>query len=199
MKLKHVGAYPIVTHKGISFDQTKPDPYIYLNAVIEIIESIEKSMDKNIQIDEHNLKNYNTNELMNFVEKYCSDFESMIKQKETRVDEIVQNYTNASKNNLNLNTDEKKAILGNITIMKDYYKSYITNDIIYKCLLKVLSDVIVKKYIKDITFSIGRNYGMVLSNVAKVLQDHKPYRDATMEFFSDDRGITYGKLDMNIA
>jgi len=199
MKLKYVGAYPIVTHKGVSFDQTKPDPYIYLNAIIEIIEAIEKSTDKNIQIDEHSLKDYNANELMDFVKKYCSDFESMIKQKEARVDEIVQNYTNASKNNPNLNADEKKAILGNIDIMKDYYKSYITNDIIYKCLLEVLSDIVVKKHIKDITFSIGRNYGMVLSDVARVLQDHKPYRDATMEFFSDDSGIAYGKLDMNIA
>ena len=199
MVLKYVGAYPIVTHKGVSFDPTKPDPYIYLNAIIEIIESIEKSTDKHIIIDKQIFKNYNTHELMEFVEKYCQDFESMIKEKEKRVDDIVQNYTNSSQHNPNLNSDEKQAILGNISIMKEYYKSYITNDIVYKCLLKVLSDLIVQNHIKDITFSIGRNYGMVLGDIAKTLQDHKPYRDATMDFFSDDTGVTYGKLYINIA
>jgi hypothetical protein len=44
---------------------------------------------------------------------------------------------------------------------------------------------------------VGRNYGLVLSHLVQVLQDSVPPYDATMEFFSDEKGEAYGKLNMN--
>ena len=196
MILKYVGAYPIVTHKGISFDQTKPDKYTFLNAILEILEKIDNSVDKDIKIDINDYKQYNK-ELIDILKKYCSNINEIFISKEKKVEEIIQNYNNSAKNNPNLSEDEKRAILGNIAIMRDYYKQYMINEKAYECALNALADIISSKHIDTITFVVGRNYGMVLSDLVQVLQDHKPAFDATMEFFHDESGEAYGKLDMN--
>ncbi len=38
MELKYVGAKPAVSARGVSFDQTKPDRYTFLNAAVELLE-----------------------------------------------------------------------------------------------------------------------------------------------------------------
>lgn len=40
MKLKYVGAKPKVSGKGVTFDQTKPDRYTFLNAAVELLEAL---------------------------------------------------------------------------------------------------------------------------------------------------------------
>jgi len=197
MKLKYVGAYPVVTHKGIEFDQTKPDKYTFLNALVEILEVIDKNSQSDIKIEAKDSQEYSADTLLNILKKYCKNIENIFEEKEQKVEDVIANYINSAKNNPNRSEDEKRAILGNISIMRDYYKQYMINGKIYECALHALADEIVSKHIDSITFVIGRNYGMVLSSLVQVLQDHKPPVDATMEFFRDDSGEAYGKLDMN--
>jgi hypothetical protein len=199
MRLKYVGAYPIVTHKGVAFDPNKPDSYKYLNAVLEIMEAISNKADNehSIVIDTNRMVDYTPSTLEELLEKYCDNLDEMLNIQDKKTKETISKYEEGAKNNPNLNSDEKSAILGNINIMKDYYRQYITNEVAYECALQALSKLIHEKKIDDITFSVGRNYGLVLTHLAQVLQDSKPPYDATMEFFSDEKGEAYGKLDMN--
>jgi len=198
MRLKYVGAYPIVTHKGILFDQAKPDSYKFLNATLEIMEAISSKSDdaRSISIDANDIKDYDSATLEDLLQKYCDDFDGLLQLQDKKTQETIAKYFEGAKNNPNLNSDEKDALLNNIKIMQEYYRQYIANEIAYECVLKALSTLIHQNKIDDITFMVGRNYGLVLSHLVQVLQDSKPH-DATMEFFSDNRGETYGKLNMN--
>jgi hypothetical protein len=199
MRLKYVGAYPIVTHKGILFDQTKPDSYKFLNAVLEIMEAISNRANDqhSITIDINDIKDYDSATLEELLQKYCEDFDSLLQLQDKKTQETIAKYFEGAKNNPNLNSDEKDALLNNIKIMQEYYRQYIANEIAYECTLKALSKLIHQNKIDDITFMVGRNYGLVLTRLAQVLQDSKPPYDATMEFFSDEKGEAYGKLNMN--
>jgi hypothetical protein len=197
MVLKYVGAYPVVTHKGVSFDPNRPDKYTFLNAVVELLNIIDKSNDKDIKIEAKDHQEYNATLVLETLNKYCDNLEEIFTSKEKKVEEVIKNYNDSAKNNPNLSADEKRAILGNIAIMRDYYKQYMINEKAYECSLNALADLITSKHIDTITFIVGRNYGMVLSDLVQVLQDHKPPIDATMEFFTDDSGEAYGKLDTN--
>jgi hypothetical protein len=94
--------------------------------------------------------------------------------------------------------DERRAWLGNIEIMRDYYLQYITNESAYQCALDALADKIHQSHIEEVTFPLGRNHGLVLSHLVDVLRDHRPPYDATLSFETKE-GETFGKLDMNRA
>jgi hypothetical protein len=197
MLLKYVGSYPVVTHKGVSFDSTKPDKYTFFNALFEILEIVNSSEDRDIIIDTKETKHYTSRDLIELLKEYCLDIDSIIEAKEKRVEQVIDNYSQSAKSNTGLSLDEKSAILGNISIMRDYYKQYMINEKVYEVALEKLADILSEKHIDTITFVLGHNYGMVLSDLILVLQEHKPPYDATMEFFTDDNGIAYGKLNMN--
>jgi len=199
MRLKYVGAYPIVTHKGVLFDQTKPDSYKFLNAALEIMEAISSKSDDehSIDIEANDIKDYDSTTLEDLLQKYCDDFDGLLQLHDKKTQETISNYFEGAKNNPNLSQDEKNALLNNIKIMQEYYRQYIANEIAYECALKALSNLIHQNKIDDITFMVGRNYGLVLNHLVQVLQDSVPPYDATMEFFSDEKGEAYGKLNMN--
>jgi len=193
MKLKYVGAKPSVSQYGVNFDQTKPDNYTFLNAAVELLEalSFKDTEDKSIYLYHVEGKTYS-----DMLKKHCKDLDNVFSTREEKTNELINKYTKKIKENENLVTDEKRAWLGNINIMRDYYLQYITNESAYNCALEALADKIDKAHIENITFSVGRNYGLVLSHLVSVLRDHKPPYDATMSF-EDKDGEVFGKLDMN--
>jgi transposase-like protein len=198
MKLKYVGAKPSVSQHGVSFDQTKPDKYTFLNAAVELLEalSFENKGDRQIYLYDVEGKTYSSSELVEMLKKHCKNLEEVFSSREEKTNELIKKYTTRVEENQNLAEDDKRAWLGNIKIMRDYYLQYITNESAYDCALEALADKIDKLHIEDVTFPVGRNYGLVLSHLISVLSDHKPPYDATLTF-EDRDGEAFGKLDMN--
>ena len=198
MKLKYVGAKPKVSGKGVTFDQTKPDRYTFLNAAVELLEalSFEAKEDKKVYLYDVQKKEYNSRKLTELLTKHCGDLDAIFDSREETTKALIKKYTDKVKKNDKISKDERSAWLGNIKIMYDYYLQYVTNESAYECALNALAEKIHKSHIETITFPIGRNHGLVLSHLVDVLRDHKPPYDATLSV-KDVNGVAVGELDMN--
>jgi len=198
IKLKYVGAKPKVSGKGVTFDQTKPDRYTFLNAAVELLEalSFEAKKDKEVYLYDVHKKEYNSRKLTELLKKHCGDLDAVFDSREETTKAMIKKYTDKVKKNTKVGKDERSAWLGNIKVMNDYYLQYVTNESAYECALTALAKKIHKSHIETITFPLGRNHGLVLSHLVDVLRDHKPPYDATLSV-EDKDGIAVGKLDMN--
>ncbi len=198
MQLKYVGAKPSVSAKGVSFDQTKPDRYTFLNAALELLEALEKSGQKEKTVDLTAIKTkiYSGRQMMDLLKKYCPNLDTIFDKREEMTNALIDKYTLRVKNNVNITEDERKAWLGNIKIMRDYYLQYVTNERAYECALNALADKIHDFHINEIIFSLGNNYGLVFSHLIPVLTDHKPPYDAEIKV-ERENGTSIGKLDMH--
>jgi len=200
IKLKYVGSRPKVSGKGVTFDQTKPDRYTFLNAAIELLEalSFEAKEGKKVYLYDVKKKEYSSRKLTELLTKYCGDLDAIFNTREETTNALIKKYINRVKKNEKIGKDERKAWLGNIKIMRDYYLQYVTNESAYECALNALADMIHSSHIDTVTFPLGRNHGLVLSHLVHVLRDHKPPYDATMRV-KDNKGVAVGELDMNRA
>jgi len=198
MELKYVGAKPAVSARGVTFDQTKPDRYTFLNAAVELLEalSFEPTEDKKIYLYNVSGKERSGSELIEMLKKHCANPQEAFDSLQEKTNALIEKYTNRVKENDTLSADERRAWLGNIEIMRDYYLQYVTNESAYHCALNALADKIHKSHIEEVTFPLGRNHGLVLSHLVHVLRDHKPPYDVTLSVEKKD-SETVGKLDMN--
>ncbi len=198
MELKYVGARPIVSQHGVSFDKTKPDSYTFLNAAVELLEALSFDEVTNKKVYLHNFsgKDYNSRQLVDLLKKHCADADEIFASREEETTEMIEKYTHDVEQNSRITADECTAWLGNIKTMRDYYLQYITNENAYKCALKALADKIHTAHIETVTFSLGRNYGLIASHLIHTLSEHKPPYDATISVEEVD-GSPAGILDMN--
>jgi hypothetical protein len=198
MELKYVGAKPSVSAKGVTFDQTKPDRYTFLNAAVELLEalSFEPTEDKKLYLYDVSGKELKGSELVELLKKHCANPEEAFDSVQEKTNELIKKYSKKIKENDRLSTDERRAWLGNIEIMRDYYLQYITNEAAYQCALNALADKIHDSHIDEITFPLGRNHGLVLSHLVDVLRDYRPPYDTTLSV-EEKNGEAVGKLDMN--
>ncbi len=198
MQLKYVGAKPSVSAKGVSFDQSKPDRYTFLNAAVELLEALDSAeiVERKVDLRGMEPKIYRPDELLDLLKKYCKNVNEIFENREEKTNELIDKYRLRVKNNVNITEDERRAWLGNIDIMRDYYLQYVTNENAYECALNGLADKIHELHINEIIFSLGNNYGLVFSHLIPVLTDHKPPYDA--EFIWEQRdNETVGKIDMH--
>ena len=186
MNLEYVGAKPIVDQHGVDFDRSEPDRYIFIQAVLELIESIESchsdSCNGVIDITAYANKHFSSRELAELAKKHCSEkIEEIIAEKELRLDTLIKEYKQNVRDNTLLQPEDKEAWLGNIDIMEGYYRQFVQNEVVYECLLDVLAEKLYKNKITEITFHLGNNYGFVFSYLQNVLSEHKPPLDAEMQ------------------
>jgi hypothetical protein len=196
--LKYVGAKPRVSQKGVSFDQTQPDHYTFLSAAAELLDGIDFKPKEGKEIYMYNIpaREYDGKQLVAFLETHCDDVDAIFDGGQKDTEKLISEYREKVEKNTNLTPDEKRAWLGNIDIMHDYYQQFMTNERAYRCILNAIADKIHENHIEYITVPLGRNYGLVFGDLAEVLQDHKPPYDATMRIEEKD-GMGFATLDMN--
>ena len=185
MKIKYVGAKPVVSQHGVSFDQSKPDRYTFIEPAIKILEQIEAT-DKNVIVLDTQTKGLSDSQILEKVKQYCDNIESLSQERIEKTQELIKELESNVNNATTLSADEKRAYIGNIKIMKDYYLQYVTNELVYKCLLNKLADVLTHNNLEKIEFKAVNNFGLTLSHLIMVLRDHKPPLDATLDFDNKD-------------
>ena len=198
MELKYVGAKPIVSSKGVSFDVTQPDSYTFLNATVELLEALstDTTGEKKITLNNLSGKDYNGRQLADLLKKHCADEADVFASREEKTSEMVKKYTDQVRENDRITADERSAWLGNIKIMRDYYLQYTTNENAYRCALNVLADQLDSLHIDTVTVAAERNYGLVLSHLIPVLTHHRPPYDATLNI-DEKEGSVVVTLDLN--
>jgi hypothetical protein len=129
MKLQYVGAKPIVNHRGVAFDDTQPDRYTFLSPAIELLETLDFDTEQESQhLHEPRKRDYTGSELEEKVREYCGDaIEGMLHEAEAKTRELIAELEKKVEAS-HLSPDEKRAWLGNIAAMREYYRQYIANE-----------------------------------------------------------------------
>lgn len=184
MKLKYVGAKPIISQHGVSFDQKEQDSYTLLSSTIELLEalSVAESSEQIVDLRSLSDQHFGGIQLMEMLKKHCEKLEEIFEMRESKTEEMIEKYTEGVKANSHLTNVERDAWLGNIRVMRNYYMQFITNEYVYKSALNALADIVIERKIKEIDFKVGRNFGFILADLQQLLLDHKLSLDAKMIF-----------------
>ncbi|SFV64967.1 hypothetical protein MNB_SV-9-1719 [hydrothermal vent metagenome] len=199
MKLKYVGARPIVSKYGVSFDETKPDKYTFLTPTIDILDALELEEEGQDIIDIRNMKinHLKSDDLMDAVKRYCFNLDELFEKREEKANKRIDIFIENNKQYANLTPDEETALFGNIKIMRNYYIHNILNEMVYNQLLHILADKIYDLKFNTLIFPIGINHGLVLSHLSEILETHKPSYDAKLTIEEED-GEIMGKMSIKI-
>jgi uncharacterized protein YejL (UPF0352 family) len=101
------------------------------------------------------------------------------------VDDLIQRV----QSNDSLTEDEKKAWLNNIAIMRDYYLQYVTNKSVYEAALEALANEVDEAKVQKVSIPMFRNYGIVLRDLQKVLENRKSPIDSSVIVGATPEGI----------
>jgi hypothetical protein len=190
MELKYVGDLPRVSQSGVGFDHTKPDKYIYLHAVLELLEALSygaTETTEHLYKSEH--KELKPKELLSGLQKYVKDIDAIYQKRMQKAQKLIEGLKEHLYNDKNLTDDEKQAWLNNIKIMTDYYLQYVTNESVYEAALKALAEEIAVAKVLQLRIPMFRNYGIVIDDLKSVLQERKAPIDVTFEVDATDEGI----------
>jgi len=190
MELKYVGDMPIVSQNGVSFDHLQTDKYIYLHAVLELLEALsygETETTQHLYKVEH--KELNPTELLIRLKKYVKNLDEVYEQQEHKAKELVDDLIQRVQSNDSLTEDEKKAWLNNIAIMRDYYLQYVTNKSVYEAALEALANEVDEAKVQKVSIPMFRNYGIVLRDLQKVLENRKSPIDSSVVVSATPEGI----------
>ena len=186
MELKYVGDMPLVSKVGVGFDHTKPDKYIYLHAILELLEALSYGATESTQhLYKAQYKEIQPRQLLEGLKKYIKNLDEVYAQREEKTRKFIEQYKQRVEHNTQLSEDEKVAWLKNIDLMSDYYLQYVTNETVYEAALQALADAIKEAKVQEIRVPIFRNYGFVLKDLQNVLQTQKAPIDAEFEIRSE--------------
>ncbi len=175
MKLYEVGPKPIVNQHGVSFDTTQPDRYGFISPTLELLETLDFDTEQEEQhFKEPRSLPYRGGELEEKVREQCGDIDTLLEERERKTRELIEELRRKVEKTERLSPDEKRAWLGNIESMREYYLQYVTNETVYVCLLRKLADRFLRSHISSITFPLKNHYGLVLDDLIQILRDHKP-------------------------
>jgi hypothetical protein len=182
MQLKYVGDLPIVSKGGVGFDHTRPDKYTYLQAAAELLEALSYGETETTQhLYNVESKTHSEEDLYRLLNKHIKDMSSRVNFRNEKAQEYVNELIQRVESNDNLTYDEKRAWLGNIALMKNYFVQYIINQTVYEEALNALSDEIHMSNVKEITVPMFKNYAIVLNELSEVLEKRKAPIDSELE------------------
>ena len=190
MQLKYVGDMPRVSQNGVSFDHTKSDKYTYLTPAVELLEALSYGA---TEVTKHlytsHAQNMNASEILDALKKFCSNINDVFNNREDKAKELVQGLIDRVQENESLSSDERKAWLGNIETMRDYYMQHVTNASAYECALEALADEVHVAQVKEVSIPLFKNYGIVLHDLMYILENRKSPIDSNMEVNMTDDGL----------
>jgi len=194
MQLKYVGALPNVSGKGVTFDQTHPDRYTYLNAAVELLEALSYGQTEETEhVYNTSGREYSADELLELLKKHCRNLDEVFATREATTDELIERLIARVDANTTIPEAEREAWLKNIDMMRDYYLQYVTNESAYRCALEALADEIHDAKVQKLTIPLMRNYGTVLHDLRYVLEHHRPPIDMESEV-AEENGQPVGKI-----
>jgi len=190
MQLKYVGDMPVVSKNGVTFDHAQPDRYVYLSAAVELLEALSYGATETTQhLYQTQAKELSGADIEVLLKKYINNMDELIKQRDKKALDFVEELIERVQTNDTLNEDERAAWLGNIKMMKDYFVQYVTNKTAYEAALEALGDEVHVGKIKEITVPMFKNYGIVLHDLMTVLENRKAPIDSDVRIEEKDEKL----------
>jgi hypothetical protein len=145
MNIKYAGPKPIISHRGINFDNNKEDKYVYLNVAVQILKSLDHEYIKDrvytYDITSQRLSN---NELEKELSCYCQNIDKLVEVQNHNIEDEIEHLVQRAHENMVLSDEDKRTLENNINIMHDYLIQRSVNKRVYYCVIDELANIIQK-------------------------------------------------------
>jgi len=189
VKIKFVGPKPAVTDKGVRFDTSKPDKYIYLGAALQLAQAFDIEGEAHDILYHAKTSELSETQIMDLLQKYCPDLDNYVQEREAKAKEMVEDLRRHVESATTLTEEARRAWLKNIDAMYDYYLQYVTNEAAYECVLNRIAEEIEKAKIKEIRVPLLNHFGMVLHELSNILENRRPPIDSDYQVEQTDKGL----------
>lgn len=174
MSIKYAGPKPIISHRGISFDNNKEDKYIYLNVAVQILKSLDHEYVKDkVYTYDITTQRLSEDELIGELRRCCSNFDELIKIQNHNIENEIDGLIKKAHGSAMLNDEEKIALENNIQIMHEYLIQRAINKNVYYCVIDRLASVIKELKIDYIVTPMFQTFLHTLHSVQGSLENLK--------------------------
>jgi AcrR family transcriptional regulator len=187
--IKFVGPKPIVSDKGVRFDASKPDKYIYLGAALQLAQAFDVEGEAKDIIYRAKTSELSETQINDLLQKYCGDIEETVKEREEKAKGMVEELRQRVNEAKALSEDARRAWLKNIEAMYEYYLQYVTNEAAYDCVLERIASEVAEHHIQEIRVPLLNHFGMVLHELSQVLENRRPPIDSEYHVEQTPEGL----------
>ena len=186
MKLKYVGPKPIISHTGINFDNNKEDKFVYLNIVVQLLNSLNHEYITNkVYTYQSDMGRISNDTLHDELKKYCPNIDTMIDNTDHFIHDDMQDDIKRARENKVLTDIDKETLENNIKIMTNYIVQRSINKKVYYCAVDALAELVKKDNIEYIIVPMFQRFAHVLHSVQGSLKRQKFPIDTDMEIYEE--------------
>ncbi len=187
MELKYVGPKPIISHRGIEFDNNKDDKYVYLNIAVQLLKTLDHKYfkDKTYKYSASTAR-ISSSELYDELKKWCPNIEKLMERENHDIEEEIEHNIQRAKENYVLNEENRRTLQNNINIMHDYIIQRSINKSIYYCTIEVLANLLKRDSIDYVITPMYQKFYHVLHSIQGSLKRQKTTIDTSLDIYKKD-------------
>ncbi len=189
MKIKFVGPAPQVTDRGVSFDRSRPDKFIYLGAALQLAEAFDIEGEAHDIVYRPRAFEMSESQIEKMLEKYCPNLDDYVKSREDKAKALAEELRKRVGEATTISEEGRQAWLKNIDAMYEYYLQYVTNEAAYDCVLDRVAKEVREAKIKEIRFPMENHFGIVFHDLTQKLETQKPPIDAEFRVEATPEGL----------
>ncbi|MDD3463530.1 MAG: hypothetical protein PHW07_07845 [Sulfurospirillaceae bacterium] len=196
MKIKYAGPKAVISEKGVDFDMTKEDKYVYLNIAIQLIKALDNEYVSGREyVYNGEMKRLSDAEMFDFFVKNFSDATQFLEEAEASANAYVEEELKHVEANARLSEDEKDIYRNNIKIMRSYVIQRSINKSIYYHIVNKLGDILREGRVDYVTAPMYQKFAHVFHTVQGVLQFFRPAIASKVDIF-EKSGELFVKLSV---
>ncbi len=187
MKLKYVGPKPIISYKGIDFDNNKEDKFAYLNIVVQLLKAVDHDyFEEKTYTYEADASRLTADELLSELKKYCPKIEHLMESQNHQIEDEILHDIKRARENLLLKDEERTVLESNIHLMHDYLIQRSINKTVYYCAVDALASFFQKGNLDYMVTPMFQKFFHVLHSVQGSIKRQKFGLDTKLEIFEKD-------------
>ena len=197
MSLKYVGPNVRISQSGIEFDRNKEDKYVYLHSALQLLKAIDHEyVEDKIYTYKTDAMQQSEAELYALLKQYCPNIDKEIDEARQRAEAYVDELVERAKINTLIHRDDRRILLNNINMMRNYLIQRGINKSIYYCMIRILVIKLRHSRVKYIAIEpIYRKFVHVLRTVQGVLINQRSPIISDIDIY-EERGKLMIKLNM---
>jgi hypothetical protein len=196
IKLEFMGNKPIISKRGIYFQPSKEDKYIYLQTAMHIVTALMKidENDEKYVASIDGSKKFSNGEIISTVQNLRPNFEDFFSKHIDTYREKIELEEERVESLGNISEDDKMILEENYHIMHDYRIQRAKNKLVYEELINGAVELIRKFQIHTINLEFSREVYHIMQSLKTTIEWNKIANRTTISFL--DNGL---KLELNVG
>ena len=197
MVLKFIGSKPLISQRGVHFDQRKKDKYIYLNFVVELIKALDH---------EYTTKDPYTYDISThlcdgehyfaFLEHRNPSIREEVEFYRKQTEEEVETEVRHVEAHSLFSEEEKESFIRNLNLMRDYRIGRAMNKAAYYNGINYLAQIIHDRRVAYVTAPLLPIYFHIFHSIQGAMAKRHPPMQSTIDIF-EKNGVLYTRLTVN--